>query len=448
MDNQFKQYQLKPFVIAGLDAMGITQPTPIQKKVIPALLRGENLVGQSQTGSGKTHAFLVPLLSLVDPTQDATQVVITAPSRELANQIYAVAQQLTQTEPAIRISRLVGGMDKQKQIDKLQAHQPHVAIGTPGRILDMIKRYDLVPASVRHFVVDEADMTLDMGFLETVDAIASSFPEHLQMAVFSATIPQKLEPFLRKYMDHPTVIELKPQSVIADTVENILIAAKGRDKNELIYQLVTMGHPFLVLVFANTKTSVDAIYDYLKHQGLKVAKIHGGVQPRERRRIMKEVADLKYQYVVATDLAARGIDIKGVSMVINAEIPRDQEFFIHRVGRTGRNGLPGTAITLYEPGQEDQIAELEHMGIKFKPKTIQKGELVDTYDRNRRVQRKPKQEDTSLAIRGLVKKAKQKHMPNYRKKIRTAVLLERKRNAKVARRQALLAEKRKHRKRG
>ncbi|KMO55599.1 hypothetical protein PZ00_04250 [Lacticaseibacillus rhamnosus] len=135
-------------------------------------------------------------------------------------------------------------------------------------------------------------------------------------------------------------------------------------------------------------------------------------------------------------------------MVINAEIPRDQEFFIHRVGRTGRNGLPGTAITLYEPGQEDQIAELEHMGIKFKPKTIQKGELVDTYDRNRRVQRKPKQEDTSLAIRGLVKKAKQKHMPNYRKKIRTAVLLERKRNAKVARRQALLAEKRKHRKRG
>ena len=448
MDNQFKQYQLKPFVIAGLDAMGITQPTPIQKKVIPALLRGENLVGQSQTGSGKTHAFLVPLLSLVDPNEDATQVVITAPSRELANQIYAVAQQLTQTEPAIRISRLVGGMDKQKQIDKLQAHQPHVAIGTPGRILDMIKRYDLVPASVRHFVVDEADMTLDMGFLETVDAIASSFPEHLQMAVFSATIPQKLEPFLRKYMDHPTVIELKPQSVIADTVENILIAVKGRDKNELIYQLVTMGHPFLVLIFANTKTSVDAIHDYLKHKGLKVAKIHGGIQPRERRRIMKEVADLKYQYVVATDLAARGIDIKGVSMVINAEIPRDQEFFIHRVGRTGRNGLPGTAITLYEPGQEDQIAELEHMGIKFKPKTIQKGELVDTYDRNRRVQRKPKQEDTSLAIRGLVKKAKQKHMPNYRKKIRTAVLLERKRNAKVARRQALLAEKRKHRKRG
>jgi ATP-dependent RNA helicase CshB len=339
-------------------------------------------------------------------------------------------------------------MDKQKQIDKLQNHQPHVAIGTPGRILDMIKGYDLVPSSVRHFVVDEADMTLDMGFLETVDAIASSFPDHLQMAVFSATIPQKLEPFLRKYMDNPTTIELKPQSVIADTVENILIAAKGRDKNELIYQLVTMGHPFLVLIFANTKTSVDAIHDFLKHQGLKVAKIHGGIQPRERRRVMKDVADLKYQYVVATDLAARGIDIKGVSMVINAEIPRDNEFFIHRVGRTGRNGMAGTAVTLYEPGQEDQIAELEHMGIKFAPKMIKNGELVDTYDRNRRVHRKPKQEDTSLAIRGLVKKAKQKHMPNYRKKIRTAVLLERKRNTKIARRQALLAEKRKNRKRG
>ncbi|MGO3582016.1 MAG: helicase-related protein, partial [Lacticaseibacillus paracasei] len=174
----------------------------------------------------------------------------------------------------------------------------------------------------------------------------------------------------------------------------------------------------------------------------------GGIQPRERRRVMKDVADLKYQYVVATDLAARGIDIKGVSMVINAEIPRDNEFFIHRVGRTGRNGMAGTAVTLYEPGQEDQIAELEHMGIKFAPKMIKNGELVDTYDRNRRVHRKPKQEDTSLAIRGLVKKAKQKHMPNYRKKIRTAVLLERKRNTKIARRQALLAEKRKNRKRG
>ncbi|KRM71543.1 DEAD/DEAH box helicase [Lacticaseibacillus brantae] len=445
MDNQFKQYNLPAFLISGLTKMDITTPTPIQQQVIPAVLRGENVIGQSQTGSGKTHAFLVPILSRIDASKDQVQAVITAPSRELANQIYKVASELIANQPEIRINRYVGGTDKARQIDKLKHQQPHVVIGTPGRVWDLMDSKALQAFTATTFVVDEADMTLDMGFLNEVDKIASSFPEDLQMLVFSATIPQKLQPFLKKYMANPTMIEIKPKSVIADNVENWLIAAKGRDKNQLIYQLLTIGQPFLVLIFANTKTSVDKIHAYLVAQGLTVAKIHGGVAPRERNRIMKEVADLKYQYVVATDLAARGIDIKGVSHVINAEIPTDNEFFVHRVGRTGRNGMDGIAITLYAPGQEAQIAELEHLGIKFQPKAIKNGEIVDSYDRNRRENRKPKQDEMSLAIRGLVKKEQKKRMPGYKKKIQAAVKDERRRNSRIAKREELKANKAKNR---
>lgn len=435
----FKQYALSTKVIAGLEAMHITEPTPIQEAVIPAVLRGESVIGQSQTGSGKTHAFLVPIIDRIDTSLDQVQAVITAPSRELATQLYTVATTLTADMPDVRIHRYVGGTDKNKQIEKLKNQQPHIVIGTPGRILDLIRSDALATYTAKTFVVDEADMTLDMGFLAAVDAIASTFPKDLQMLVFSATIPQKLQPFLKKYMANPTVYEIKPQSVIADTVDNWLIAAKGRDKNQLIYQLLTIGQPFLVLIFANTKTSVDHIHQYLTDQGLTVAKIHGGIQPRERNRVMKEVANLKYQYVVATDLAARGIDIKGVSHVINAEIPSDDEFFIHRVGRTGRNGMHGTAITLYSPGQEDKIAELEHMGIHFTPKAIKNGEIVDSYDRNRRVTRKAKEDPRSLKIRGLAAKEAKKHMPGYKKKIKKAEDKERWFNNRVKKREQLRA---------
>ncbi|WP_461214340.1 DEAD/DEAH box helicase [Lacticaseibacillus sp. GG6-2] len=437
----FKQYALSAGVIQGLEAMHITEPTAIQEKVIPAVLRGESVIGQSQTGSGKTHAFLVPILERIDPSLDTVQAVITAPSRELATQIYTVATTLAQAMPEVRIHNYVGGTDKAKQVEKLKHQQPHLVIGTPGRILDLIRSDALAAHTAETFVVDEADMTLDMGFLSAVDSIAATFPKNLQMLVFSATIPQKLQPFLKKYMANPTIIEIKPQSVIADTVDNWLIAAKGRDKNQLIYQLLTIGQPFLVLIFANTKHSVDHIHQYLVDQGLEVAKIHGGIPPRERKRVMKEVAALKYQFVVATDLAARGIDIKGVSHVINAELPNDNEFFIHRVGRTGRNGMKGIAITLYTPGQEEKIAELEHLGIHFAPKAIKNGEIVDSYDRNRRVTRKAKEDPRSLKIRGMAAKEAKKHMPGYKKKIKKAEDKERWFNNRVKKREQLRASR-------
>lgn len=180
---------------------------------------------------------------------------------------------------------------------------------------------------------------------------------------------------------------------------------------------MTIGHPYLAIVFANTKQRVDEITDYLKDQGLKVAKIHGDITPRERKRVMRQVQNLDYQYVVATDLAARGIDIEGVSHVINAEVPHELDFFIHRVGRTGRNGLNGTAITLYSPADDEAITQIEQLGVSFKPKEIKNGEIVETYDRNRRTKREKSREELDPTLIGLVKKKKKKLNQDTRKKL-------------------------------
>jgi ATP-dependent RNA helicase CshB len=441
----FESFHFQPFIYEALADKGFTDPTPVQEKLIPIIQKGKNLVGQSQTGSGKTHTFLLPLLDKVAAEKDEVQVVITAPSRELATQIYHAAEQVAKFSD-IRVSNFVGGTDKKRQLDKLAHQQPHVVIGTPGRILDMMNEQALKIHTASAFVVDEADMTLDMGFLSEVDQIAGRLPEKIQMLVFSATVPEKLRPFLRKYLENPVIEEIKASAVISDTIENFLISTKGQDKNNLIYELLTIGQPYLAIVFANTKQRVDEIYDYLKSQGLKVAKIHGGILPRERKRVMRQVQNLDYQYVVATDLAARGIDIEGVSHVINAEIPEDYDFFIHRVGRTGRNGLSGTAISLYEPSDVEVISEIESLGVTFQPKEIKNGELVDTYDRNRRTKRSRKTKDElDPTLIGLVKKKKKNIKPGYKKKIDRAINDSNQQKRKLERRQVTRTA-RKHKK--
>lgn len=432
----FKQFQFQPFINEALAEKGFEEPTEVQEKLIPIIKKGKSVIGQSQTGSGKTHTFLLPLMDKVKPTIDEVQIVITAPSRELANQIYQEAQQLARfSQPEIRVSNFVGGTDKQRQLNKLKHQQPHVVIGTPGRILDMMNEQALKVHTAFAFVVDEADMTLDMGFLAEVDQIAGRLPEKLQMLVFSATIPEKLRPFLKKYLENPVIEHIKPKAVISETIDNWLISTKGKNSNQIIYQLLTIGHPYLAIVFANTKQRVDEITDYLKDQGLKVAKIHGDITPRERKRVMRQVQNLDYQYVVATDLAARGIDIEGVSHVINAEVPHELDFFIHRVGRTGRNRLNGTAITLYSPADDDAITQIEQLGVSFKPKEIKNGEIVETYDRNRRTKREKSREELDPTLIGLVKKKKKKIKPGYKKKINWAIEDSNKKKRKIERRQ-------------
>lgn len=419
---KFTEFNFKDYIQEALKDLNFVEATEVQEKLIPVVLSGRDLVGESKTGSGKTHTFLLPIFQQLDEEADSVQAVITAPSRELATQIYQAARQLASfSEQEIRVANYVGGTDKARQIGKLESSQPHIVIGTPGRIYDLVESGDLAIHKAHTFVVDEADMTLDMGFLETVDRIAARLPKDLQFLVFSATIPQKLQPFLRKYLSNPVMEQIKTKTVIADTIDNWLLSTKGRDKNAQIYEISQLLQPYLAMVFVNTKTRADELQAYLTAQGLKVAKIHGDIPPRERKRIMNQVKNLDFEYIVATDLAARGIDIEGVSHVINDSIPQDLSFFVHRVGRTGRNGLPGTAITLYQPSDDSDIRELEKLGIKFTPKMIKNGEFQDTYDRDRRANREKTKEKLDTEMIGLVKKKKKKIKPGYKKKIQWAV---------------------------
>ncbi|MBE7386616.1 DEAD/DEAH box helicase [Ligilactobacillus salivarius] len=433
----FREFNFKEYIYQALDEINFKEPTEVQARLIPTILKGKSVVGQSQTGSGKTHTFLLPIFQNLNAQKDEVQAVITTPSRELAYQIYEAAKQLAKFSPEdIWIQNYVGGTDKQRQIEKLKSHQPQLVIGTPGRILDLVRENALDIHNAHYLVVDEADMTLDLGFLKETDAIASTLPKDLQMLVFSATIPEKLRPFLRKYMYNPVIEVVANKHVISPTIDNWLVSTKGRDRNKLIYDLLTMGEPYLALVFANTKERADELTNYLRSQGLKVAKVHGGIQPRQRKRIMREIQNLDYQFVVATDLAARGIDIEGVSHVINDDIPEDLEFFVHRVGRTGRNGMKGTAITLYEPSEEKLIDELESMGVHFVPKAVKNGEIVDSYDRNRREKRQTRKESMDPKLRGFVKKEKKKRKPSYKKKIKRAIKRDEQQKRRIARRQA------------
>ena len=257
-----------------------------------------------------------------------------------------------------------------------------------------------------------------MGFLADVDQIASSFGKRVQMLVFSATIPQKLQPFLKKYLHNPVMQKIANKTVISDTIENWLVSTKGSSHNQLLLQLTKATNPYMAMIFANTKGRVDDIHHFLTSNGLKVAKIHGDVPPRERKRIMNSIKNLDYQYVVATDIAARGIDIEGVSHIINDEIPKDLTFFVHRVGRSGRNGLQGTAITLYSPSDDSSIREIEKMGVTFQPKAIKDGEIVDSYDRDRREKRTKKQDEISTKTIGALKKGKKHVKPGYKRAIK------------------------------
>lgn len=432
----YKDLSLKPFIQRALKELRFETLTPVQEEVIEPALAGNNLIVQSQTGSGKTHSFLIPMFNNLDPAKKEVQVVITAPSRELATQLYDFAKQMaSHSENEISIVKYIGGTDKVKQIEKLKnSGQPQIVIGTPGRIFDLMSENALWVQTAHTMIIDEADMTMDLGFLETVDEIASRMPKDLQMMVFSATIPQQLQVFLNKYMASPKEIKIEPKTVLADKIDNFLINTHGRDRKELVYQLLTMGHPYLALVFCNTRQYADEVSDYLKQQGMKVAKIHGGVQPRERKRLMRQIRDLDYQYVVASDLAARGIDIPGISMVINTEVPKELEFFVHRVGRTGRNQLAGTAYTFVTPDDDRSIAELEKKGIEFTSVEITKGEIKELKSRHARLEREDSKKDSDdPVVKGMINRNnKRKVKPGYKRKLNEQIKQHRRSEAKKA----------------
>ena len=422
MNNIFENEQINPAIRQGLKKINFVKPTEVQEKVIPVLMARKNAVVQAVTGSGKTHAFLIPVMNEIDENLQFPQAILTTPSRELAQQLYQVARQLRDAAGLnITIGHLAGGSDRERQVDKISAHKPQIVVATPGRLHDFVEKKILPLDYVKNFVIDEADMTLDMGFLSEIDFVAQRLPQNCVLTAFSATIPVKLANFLRKYMAKPETIIIDNPTVISPTVKNDLLDIGSKSRKKILYQLLTMGQPYLALIFANTKQTVDELTEFLINQGLKVAKIHGGITERERKRTMREVEAGQYQYVVATDLAARGIDIEGVSLVINYEIPRELEFVIHRIGRTGRNGMSGHAITLIREEEMNQILKLEKMGIHFDFVEIKDSSLVPRTHYHNRKLRQSTSQGLDNKVRGMVKKAQKKRKPGYKKKIKRAI---------------------------
>ena len=443
MNNIFNDTRLRSEIRQGLAKIGFTKPTPVQEKVIPAMLKGESVIVQAATGSGKTHAYLIPILNAIDEDARYVQAIVTAPSRELADQLYRVARQLRDNSGLnITIAHLAGGSDRDRQIARFEQNKPQLVIATPGRLLDFADKKILLLDQVKNFVIDEADMTLDLGFLADVDKIAARLPKDVVMSAFSATIPVKLTNFLRKYMAKPEEIVIDNPAVIAPTIKNNLLDIGSKDRKKIVYKLLTMGQPYLALVFANTKQMVDELADYLTKQGLKVAKIHGGITERERKRTLREVRAGQYQYVVASDLAARGIDLPGVSLVINYEIPKDLEFIIHRIGRTGRNGLPGHAVTLVREEEMNRVGALEHMGVHFDFVEIKDGALAPRTHYRRRDNRTAANRQLDPHMKGVVKKVKSKRKPGYKKKIKQAIQEDNRKKRKIEARREMRHQKR------
>ncbi|WP_044894772.1 DEAD/DEAH box helicase [Bacillus alveayuensis] len=418
----FERFNFKPFIIEAIKHLQFYQPTEIQERLIPSIIRGESAIGQSQTGTGKTHAYLLPIIERIDPQLHEVQAVITAPTRELATQIYHEILKIIKfcpDEGKITARCFVGGTDKLRTIEKLKV-QPHIVVGTPGRINDLAKEQALDVHTAKTLVVDEADLMLDMGFIYDVDQIAARMPKDLQMLVFSATIPEKLKPFLRKYMENPKYIHVAPKQVAAAKIEHVLVPLRHRDKVKLLHDMLLLYNPYLAIVFTNTKKMADEVATALSEKGLKVGILHGDLTPRERKRMMKQIRDLEFQYIVATDLAARGIDIEGVSHVINYELPRDLEFYVHRVGRTARAGYSGIATTIYETSDQDALAKLEKMGIEFVHRDIVRDEWVDLPDWNKRSKRKKQDKEIEEIVKKAVKKPK-KVKPGYKKKLKDEI---------------------------
>lgn len=414
-NHTFEQYGLKPFIYKGIEVLRFKEPTPIQRNMIPLILKGESAIGQSQTGTGKTHSYVLPILNRIQADKKEVQAVITAPTRELATQIYQAFQKVAkESEEEIAIRHFVGGTDKKRDVERLK-NPPHIMVGTPGRIADLIGDNAVSVHKADMLVVDEADLMLDMGFINDVDRIASGMPEQLGMFVFSATIPQKLKPFLKKYMENPEYIHIEPKRTSAANIEHMLVAAKSRDKVDVVYDLLNAFNPYLAVVFTNTKQKADEVANKLAEKGMKTGRIHGDLPPRERKKMMKQVHDLEYRYIVATDLAARGIDIEGVSHVINYELPADLDFYIHRAGRTARAGASGICATVYLPADEDAIAKLEKRDITFSNGDIRGGEVVETADRNRRKKREKKEDTINPKVRAVTSRP-QKVKPGYKKK--------------------------------
>jgi ATP-dependent RNA helicase DeaD len=362
----FAELALSQEILDAVHDVGYESPSPIQEQAIPPLLEGKDVIGQAQTGSGKTAAFGLPMIEYVDPSEAEVQALVLTPTRELCIQV-TQALRAYGTRKGVDVVAVFGGAPIRSQQSQLRSGG-HIVVGTVGRVKDLISRHSLMLHSCRFVVLDEADEMLDLGFLEDVERILSLTPSSRQTALFSATMPPPIRRLADQYLYDPVTIKVQTTTLTVETVEQFAVSAPSREKVDRLIEVLQSERPPQSIVFVRTKIRCDQLHKRLRDRGFDVRALHGDMTQGARDGVMISFKDGRLPLLVATDVAARGLDISGVSHVINFDVPTSPDVYVHRIGRTGRVGRSGRAITLYEPRQRRDIEAIEkHAGVKLAP---------------------------------------------------------------------------------
>lgn len=359
---------------SALNKMNITVPTEVQLKTIPAVLTGKNLIVQSPTGSGKTLAYLLPLLMKIDPLNKDLEVLILAPSRELAVQLVKVIRELTQDK--FNTAALIGGASPVRQLESLK-DKPKLAVGTPGRVLEFLKSRKINGQAVRTIVIDEADKMFTGGFMNDVRSILKATLKSRQVLFYSATIPRELQENTFEIIEEAELVVIGEKSRVPDTISHLYIMCDRTKRNQILEKLLRYYQPKKAIVFIQRNEGVGPLAGRLQEMGFSAAALHSDLSQLHRKEVLRKFRLAKADILITTDLLARGIDIEDVDYVFNYDLPQDEEFYLHRVGRTGRAGRPGTGVTLLEEGQKFVIAKYaRYLRIEFQQIGLDQDERV------------------------------------------------------------------------
>jgi ATP-dependent RNA helicase DeaD len=356
-------------LLKAIDQLGFEQAAPIQAEAIPILMQGKDVVGQSQTGSGKTAAFAAPAIEKVDVAQRATQVLILCPTRELAIQVSEEVHKLALFKRGLHALPVYGGQSYDRQLAGLR-QGAHIVIGTPGRVMDHMRRGTLKLAAIKMVILDEVDVMLNMGFRDDIELILQSTPKERQTVFFSATIPRPIQQLIEKYSRDPQQVRIEQKALTVPTVEQVYYEVDRRYKIDLLTRLIDIHDLKLGIIFCNTKRMVDDLVDHLNAQGYSADRLHGDMTQMMRDRVMQKFRKSGLEFLVATDVAARGIDVDDVEVVFNYDLPYDGEDYVHRIGRTGRKGRSGRAISFASGREVFQIRNIE----RYTNMRIQRGQ--------------------------------------------------------------------------
>ncbi|MBD1373183.1 DEAD/DEAH box helicase [Hazenella sp. IB182357] len=355
--SRFREFDLSPEILQGIQDLGFEEPSPIQAECIPYVIRGEDVIGQAQTGTGKTAAFGIPVLERIDPSINKVQSIILTPTRELAIQVSEELRKVGRSKQ-VKSLPIYGGQAIGRQIKALQ-QGVHVVIGTPGRLLDHLRRGTLNTEYVDIIVLDEADEMLDMGFIDDIETVLKFLPKQRQLLLFSATMPSGIRHLAQKYMRRPKYITVNRGEVTVPVIKQVYYRVLENFKIEALCRILDSEEVDLSIIFCRTKKGVDDLTESLQARGYLAGGLHGDLAQQQRDRVMNAFRKGEIELLIATDVAARGIDVGNISHVINFDIPQDVESYVHRIGRTGRAGRTGVALTLVTPRELKQLRTIE-----------------------------------------------------------------------------------------